>query len=167
MQDVLRENLAEVKKRIAQAAQRCGRSADDVKLIAVSKTHSSEVLQAAMESGATVFGENKVQEAADLLGKIAVDYPNDREVQRQLGQTLYRLGRYDEARQSFLTINRIDPTDAGAYQFLSPLFANLGLSKESEAAQKNYLLWRDDPLADVVANRFYTAHPEWADVFSG
>lgn len=108
--------------------------------------------------------DGKVQEAADILGKIAIEYPNDREVQRQLGQTLYRLGKYDEARQSFLIINRIDPTDAGAYQFLSPLFANLGLSKESEAAQKNYLLWRDDPLADVVANRFYTAHPEWADV---
>jgi len=70
MQDVLRENLAEVKKRIAQAAQRCGRSAADVKLIAVSKTHSSEVLQAAMESGATVFGENKVQEAAEKVEKL-------------------------------------------------------------------------------------------------
>lgn len=108
--------------------------------------------------------DGKVQEAADLLVKIANEYPTDREVQRQLGQTLYRLGRYDESRTAFLAVNRIDPTDAGAYQFLSPLFANLGLSKESEAAQKNYLLWRDDPLADVVANRFFTAHPEWADV---
>ncbi len=107
--------------------------------------------------------DGKVQEAADLLAKIAADYPTDREVQRQLGQTLYRLGRYDESRAAFSAINRIDPTDAGAYQFLSPLLANLGLAKESEAAQKNYLLWRDDPLADVVANRFYSAHPEWAD----
>jgi len=108
--------------------------------------------------------DGAVAEAADILAKIAVEYPNDREVQRQLGQTLYRLGRYDDARRAFLTINRIDPTDAGAYQFLSPLFASSGLLKESEEAQKNYLLWRDDPLADVVANSFFKAHPEWADV---
>ena len=108
--------------------------------------------------------DGAVEEAADMLRKIAFEYPNDREVQRQLGQTLYRLGRLDESRQAFLAINRIDPTDAGAYQFLSPLFASIGLTGASERAQRNYLLWRDDPLADVVANRFYTAHPEWSDV---
>lgn len=107
--------------------------------------------------------EGSVEEAAEMLRKIALEYPNDREVQRQLGQTLYRLGRLEEARQAFLAVNRIDPTDAGAYQFLSPLFASIGFTDESEKAQRNYLLWRDDPLADVVANRFYTAHPEWSD----
>lgn len=107
--------------------------------------------------------DGAVAEAADILAKLAAEFPNDREVQRQFGQTLYRLGRYEESRQAFLAINRIDPTDAGAFQFLAPLFASAGLQKESEEAQKNYLLWRDDPLADVVANRFYAAHPEWAD----
>jgi tetratricopeptide (TPR) repeat protein len=104
------------------------------------------------------------EESAEILAKISVEYPNDREVQRQLGQTLYRLGRYDEARKAFLAVNRIDPTDAGAFQFLSPMFAASGLLKESADAQKNYLLWRDDPLADVIANGFFFAHPEWADV---
>ena len=108
--------------------------------------------------------EGATEEAAEILNKLAGEYPNDREIQRQLGQTLYRLGRYDEARAAFLAVNRIDPTDAGAYQFLSPLLAGAGLLNESREAQKNYLLWRDDPSADVVANRFFTAHPEWADV---
>ncbi|MCD9189203.1 MAG: tetratricopeptide repeat protein [Pyrinomonadaceae bacterium] len=108
--------------------------------------------------------EGATEEAAGILAKLALEYPNDREVQRQFGQTLYRLGRFDEARIAFLTINRIDPTDAGAYQFLSPLFAGSGLIKEAQEAQKNYLLWRDDPQSDVVANRFYAAHPEWSDV---
>ena len=108
--------------------------------------------------------DGEPEEAADILAKLAAEYPNDREVQRQLGQTFYSLGRYGESRAAFLAINRIDPTDAGAFQFLSPLFANAGLLNESEEAQKNYLLWRDDPLADVVANRFFTAHPEWVDV---
>lgn len=108
--------------------------------------------------------EGAAEETVGILSKLALEYPNDREVQRQLGQTLYRLGRFDEARVAFLTINRIDPSDAGAYQFLSPLFAGSGLMREAEEAQKNYLLWRDDPQSDAVANRFYAAHPEWADV---
>lgn len=108
--------------------------------------------------------EDGVGEAAEILTKLADQYPNDREIQRQLGQTFYRIGKYDEARGAFQAVNRIDPTDAGAFQFLSPLFASAGMQSESQSAQKNYLLWRDDPQADGVANRFFTAHPEWADV---
>ena len=67
MQNSLRGNLAEVRNRIEQAAQKCGRNADEIKLVAVSKTHPSEILQAAIAAGVTVFGENKVQEA---VGKI-------------------------------------------------------------------------------------------------
>jgi len=65
----LRENLAEVARKIAQAASKVGRKTSEIKLIAVSKTHPIEILQAAMNVGATVFGENKVQEAE---GKIAL-----------------------------------------------------------------------------------------------
>jgi len=68
----LRENLAEVKRRIEQAARKCGRDAAKIKLVAVSKTHSAEILQAAIQAGADVFGENKVQEAGgkiEILGR--------------------------------------------------------------------------------------------------
>lgn len=67
MQNVLRANLAEVKQRIERAAHRGGRNADDIKLIAVSKTHPSETLRAAIEAGAKIFGENKVQEAEEKI----------------------------------------------------------------------------------------------------
>jgi len=73
MQNLLRENLAEVRNRIEQAAQRCGRNADEIKLIAVSKTHGSEVLQAAIAVGASAFGENKVQEAEKKISEIGKD----------------------------------------------------------------------------------------------
>ncbi len=71
MQNRLRENLAEVKKRIEQAALRCGRNPNDVKLVAVSKTHPGNVLrEAAAAAGADVFGENKVQEAEGKIEEI-------------------------------------------------------------------------------------------------
>jgi pyridoxal phosphate enzyme (YggS family) len=60
--------LARVRERIANAASRAGRKPDDVRLIAVSKTHPIEAVRAAAAAGQLDFGENKVQEA---LQKIA------------------------------------------------------------------------------------------------
>lgn len=57
------KNLAEVKKQIAQAAEKAGRNADEIKLVAVSKTHSVEKINEAIAAGAAAFGENKIQEA--------------------------------------------------------------------------------------------------------
>ena len=68
MQNDLRENLAAVKRRIERAAAKVGRNANQIKLVAVSKTHPVEVLQAALDAGANVFGENKVQEAVEKVG---------------------------------------------------------------------------------------------------
>ena len=70
MQNQLRENLESVKKRIAAAARRVGRNPNDVKLIAVSKTHPVEVLREAIAAGASVFGENKVQEAESKIAEL-------------------------------------------------------------------------------------------------
>lgn len=61
-------SLAAVKERIRNAAVQVGRSPDEVKLIAVSKTHPANMLREAMKAGIACFGENKVQEAE---GKIA------------------------------------------------------------------------------------------------
>ena len=53
--------------RIADAAKCSGRAADDITLIAVSKTWPAEVVREAVEAGQTVFGENKVQEGIEKV----------------------------------------------------------------------------------------------------
>jgi Flp pilus assembly protein TadD len=108
-------------------------------------------------------GQGKYKEAADVLADVARQYPRDREVQRQLGQTLYSLGRLVEARSALEVILSIDPTDALAYQLLSPLYESEGRQAESKRALDLYYQWRDDPRADAIAARFFAAHPEWAD----
>ncbi len=60
----LAERLAEVRGRIAQAAERSGRPPGSVTLIAVGKTKPAEVVAEAVRAGATDLGENRVQEAA-------------------------------------------------------------------------------------------------------
>jgi Flp pilus assembly protein TadD len=108
-------------------------------------------------------GEGKAREAAAELAEIAREYPRDREVRRQLAQTLFALGQLAGARSAFLAVLEIDPTDAGSYQFLTSIYASEGLKAEAERANSLYVLWRDDPRADRVAIGFFTSHPEWAD----
>ncbi|OGI38692.1 MAG: YggS family pyridoxal phosphate enzyme [Candidatus Muproteobacteria bacterium RBG_16_64_10] len=56
-------NLAQVRAEIAAAARTAGRKPEDVRLIAVSKTHPPEAVAAAIAAGQMDFGENTVQEA--------------------------------------------------------------------------------------------------------
>ncbi len=55
--------LAQVQKRISEAAGRAGRSPNDIELVAVSKTHAAEKVQDAVDAGHFLFGESRVQEA--------------------------------------------------------------------------------------------------------
>lgn len=57
-------NLARVRERMANAALAAGRRPEDVTLVAVSKTKPAAAVEAALRAGQTVFGENRVQEAA-------------------------------------------------------------------------------------------------------
>src|SRR5581483_7509395 len=107
--------------------------------------------------------EGKRMEAASALARLAEGYPRDREVRRQLGQTLYSSGRLIEARTAFEALLGIDPTDAGAWQLLSPLYASEERKADAGRAHEKYLFWRDDPMAEGIAARFYAAHPQWAD----
>ncbi len=108
-------------------------------------------------------GEGKLAEAAEILSPLAKEYPKDREVQRQLGQTLYSLGRLDSARTALEAVISIEPQDAGAYQLLAPIYVSQGRTTDAERARSLYLQWRDDPTANPIAVRFFAAHPEWAD----
>lgn len=101
--------------------------------------------------------------AATEFAKLSQEYPRDREVARQLGQTLYGLGRIAEARVAFEAVIAVDPTDFGAYQFLSPIYQSEGQSEKADRARSLFLQWRDDPMASSIAARFFAAHPQWAD----
>lgn len=57
------QQVADVRGRIERAAQRAGREAASVTLLAVGKTYPLDDLLAALAAGVTAFGENRVQEA--------------------------------------------------------------------------------------------------------
>lgn len=55
--------LAAVRAEIAASAAAAERQADEIELVAVSKTHPAAAIEAAIAAGQRVFGENRVQEA--------------------------------------------------------------------------------------------------------
>jgi pyridoxal phosphate enzyme (YggS family) len=69
----LRERLDKVNARIETTARSAGRAPQDISLIAVGKTHPSNVLTQAIEAGVLEIGENRVQEADTKIEEIGRD----------------------------------------------------------------------------------------------
>lgn len=71
MYEDIPRRLSRVRERIAAAAGRAGRAPQDVRLIAISKTHPVDAIRAAADAGQVDFGENKVQEALQKISQLA------------------------------------------------------------------------------------------------
>lgn len=56
------ENIERVRDEMARAAERAGRRADEITLVAISKTFPAAAIREAYAAGARHFGENRVQE---------------------------------------------------------------------------------------------------------
>jgi len=71
----IRANLERVRDRIARAAARSGRRAEDVLLVGVSKTVDVARIRQAIEAGVPALGENRVQEARDKVAELGHPVP--------------------------------------------------------------------------------------------
>ena len=58
----LHERIAQVKERVARAAEKAGKKPEDIILVAASKMNDAERVQEAIRAGIEVCGENRVQE---------------------------------------------------------------------------------------------------------
>ena len=73
----LADNLNDVHRRIRAAAERAGRDPSGIRLVAVSKTFSADLVREAAAAGQHAFGENRVQEGLDkiaALGDLRLDW---------------------------------------------------------------------------------------------
>lgn len=61
-QHTLEANLLRIKACIVRAAEKSGRRAEDVTLVAATKTQSAETIRMAYAAGIRHFGENRIQE---------------------------------------------------------------------------------------------------------
>lgn len=97
------ENVKRVRERVAQAAARCGRNADEITIVAVSKTFRAESIEAAYEAGLRHFGENRIQEWEAKKPRLA-----------HLDATWHFIGHLqsNKARRAVHLFHRIDSIDS-------------------------------------------------------
>lgn len=69
------DNLRRIRERIAQACGRARRDPASVRVVAVTKTHPADLVEAAIAAGADAIGENRVQEAAEKRPLVAATIP--------------------------------------------------------------------------------------------
>ena len=118
-------NVAEIRERIAQSAARVGRAADDITLVAVSKTFPPEAIRSAYELGLRHFGENRVQEWESKRAAVA-----------DLDATWHLIGHLqsNKARRAANLFNRVDSVDSVA------LAQKLDAAAASEAKRLKVLI---------------------------
>ena len=95
-------NFARVRERVGQAAKRAGRSADEITIVAVSKTFPSEAIRAGYDAGLRHFGENRVQEWESKRAALA-----------QLDATWHLIGHLqsNKSRRAAYLFHRVDSVD--------------------------------------------------------
>jgi PLP dependent protein len=95
-------NLERVRERIARAAERAERRADEIAIVAVSKTFPAEAIRAAYEAGLRHFGENRVQEFEAKRAKLG-----------DLDATWHLIGHLqsNKARRAAELFDRVDSVD--------------------------------------------------------
>jgi pyridoxal phosphate enzyme (YggS family) len=68
--DEIKRNFDNVKQRVAKAALSCGRNPDEIKIVAVSKSHSVDTVANGITAGIKIFGENYVQEMKEKIKQL-------------------------------------------------------------------------------------------------
>lgn len=101
------DNVARVRERIAAACARAGRSPNDVRLMAVSKTHPASAIHEAFAAGVTLFGENRVQEFAEKYAEL-----------RNIGAEFHLIGHLQsnkaaKAAELFSAVDSVDSLKLG------------------------------------------------------
>jgi PLP dependent protein len=96
------ENLERVREKIDRAARRAERPAQDVTLVAISKTFPAEAIRAAYAAGLRHFGENRVQEWEGKRAKL-----------EGLDATWHLVGHLqsNKARRAAYLFHRVDSVD--------------------------------------------------------
>ncbi|HPF77709.1 MAG TPA: YggS family pyridoxal phosphate-dependent enzyme [Alphaproteobacteria bacterium] len=72
----IKANLENIKSAIHKQAQLFGRAEEDINLVAVSKVQPTERVQAMLDCGHRLYGENRVQEAQGRWGDLKKQYPD-------------------------------------------------------------------------------------------
>jgi pyridoxal phosphate enzyme (YggS family) len=148
----LRTRLNAVRRRVETAAIGCNRSSNEITLIAISKTHPTETLRAAIELGVSDLGENRVQEAEGKiteLGRMAARWHLVGHLQENKARRAINLFDVVHSLDSVSLAQRLDRLCASEGRDELPVLAQIDLGgEESKTGIDPKAL---TPLLDAVA----------------
>ncbi|OQY59504.1 MAG: YggS family pyridoxal phosphate enzyme [Desulfobacteraceae bacterium 4572_88] len=129
----MKERLSHVRHRIRVAAEVCGRDPESVRLVAVSKTMSAEKVREAIAAGATLLGENYIQEARekfDLLSSEPVSWHFIGHLQTNKAKYAVRLADLIHSVDSFKLARELSK-QAGKVGKVQPILVQVNIGKEA------------------------------------
>ncbi len=155
----IRDNLLRVTETVREAETACGREIGSVRLMAISKFHPVEAILQAIEAGQRLFGENRVQEAADKFPEVMARYPDTElhlvgTLQRNKVARILPLARCVQSVDRFEILSEIDRR-ARALALVRDVLFELHTGEESKAGfpDKDSLFRSLDGLADMQSVR--------------
>jgi PLP dependent protein len=145
----IKANLDSVRLRISAACRRAGRPEKDVKLIAVTKTVPSEIIDVIAKLGVKDFGENRVQEAEGKFHSLA--YPSTDVTWHMIGHL--QSNKVKLALDLFDVIQSVDSIELADLinrraQKKTPVFLEVNVS--GEVSKSGFLLSQITPALKVI-----------------
>ncbi len=102
---------------------------------------------------------NCESELADLE-EVVKQYPEARDPRRELGISYYQQHRYEDARQQFEALQRIDPDDLAAHYNLAVIYRRLGMKQQASEQAALFTTKQVDPGAPTYSLDYLRKHPE-------
>jgi len=99
------------------------------------------------------------EEVADLQ-RVVIQYPQARDPRRELGIAYYQRHAYDEAREQFEALQKIDPDDLAAHYNLAVLYRRMGMKDKAAEQAALFATKQVDPGAPTYSLEFLRVHPE-------
>ena len=133
----VKENVAQVRERVAAACRRSRRGPDDVKLVAISKTFPPECIRAAYEAGLRDFGENRVQEAMakrPALSDLNITWHLVGHLQSNKAKVARELFHWVHSVDSFRLAQKLDQAAVASGAGRLPVLLEVNLGEEASKA---------------------------------
>ncbi|HMF90159.1 MAG TPA: tetratricopeptide repeat protein, partial [Candidatus Angelobacter sp.] len=115
-------------------------------------------LRARYHQGAVYRLLGRYDEAAAVLKPIVDAYPRFRQARQELGYSYYVQQRYELAREQFEALQAINPDDITANNYLSHIYAKLGLKEKAAEQARLFEDRKEDVGTEPIAQEFWSQH---------
>ena len=148
----IRQNYLQVMETITQAAGRVRRTPSTIKLVVVTKSHPVEAARSAIDSGASILGENYAEEGVDKINSIGenpgIDWHMIGHVQSRKADLVVKRFALLHSLDSYKLAERINRTAEGMH-WTQPVLIQVNVS--GEESKFGYPAWQDDQIPALIA----------------